>query len=162
MRVARKLEPKRRFNLRRCTPSIAKIKSAHSTRSAEMIVSALGLVPADKTSYPSIPEKAASAVGLRRQFRLQTNSRLIQRKYYLRGRAMAMFLEGRLFVNFGFAAVRSGPSCRKHRFPGITLSLPSSRLLGSNSANTIKFYKVPELPGRASSFFCSFDISKLD
>src|ERR1700689_2927061 len=107
MRFARTLEPKRRFNLRRCTPSIANIKSAHSTRSAEMIVSASGLVPADKTSYPSIPENMASAVGLRRRFRLQTNSTFIQRKYYLLVRATATFLESHVLGNFAGRPVRT-------------------------------------------------------
>jgi hypothetical protein len=89
-RFVRKLEPNRRFNLRRCTPSITKIKSAQSTRSPEMVVSASGLVPADRTVYPSNPEKIASAVGLRRRFRLHTNSRFIQSKYYLHRPCLAM------------------------------------------------------------------------
>jgi hypothetical protein len=77
IRLVRRADPNRWFSLRRCTASITNTMSAHSIRSADIGVSASGLVPADSTESPSSFENTTSAVGLRQRLRLQMNSRFI-------------------------------------------------------------------------------------
>ena len=83
----------------RCTRSITKIKSAHSSSSGVTGICAPWLSPADAVSMPGHDEKTCYAVGLRSRFWLQMKSTFRKRvPYEMYAATMKRVAKTRVFI----------------------------------------------------------------